>query len=248
MLIDYIYLILIIVIICFILFLIYLSYEYKIENFTLPPIDLSSNNQNTINKLETELLNKYSSFYSDKQNQAINQQNSKNLDIYNKTLLNVKNANILSNLTLGLKSGSSFFPSDKSIKTIKSKYNSQYLSTFKNDINKYGIIANDKCLTVNGLCTGEFCLLDCQTKLYSTNSQKFTTDRINSASDAARIMNVDYSKINTANIYPFNIVRSAVNNRCLTISDEGITVDQCNLNNKKQQWEISPDENICYLS
>lgn len=248
MLIDYIYLILIIVIICFILFLIYLSYEYKIENFTLPPIDLSADNENTINNLKTEVLNNYSSFYSDKKNEAINKQNETNLEIYNNTVLNVKNANILSNLTLGIKSGSSVFPSDKSIKTIKSKYNSQYLSTFKNDINKYGILANDKCLTVNGLCNGEFCLLDCQTKLYSTNSQKFTTDRINSASDASRIMNVDISKINTANIYPFNIVRSTVNNRCLTISDEGITVDQCNLNNKKQQWEISPDENICYLS
>ena len=34
------------------------------------------------------------------------------------------------------------------------------------------------------------------------------------------------------------------------IEDEkpvGITVEQCNLNNIKQQWEISPDENICVL-
>ena len=247
MLIDYIYLILIIVIICFILFLIYLSYKYRIESFTLPAINSSPNNDpNIIKNLETSLLNNYKKFYVDTYNDQINDINYKNLDIYNKTSLNLDNSKSLANINIIPITDD--FPIDKLIKTIKSKYNSQHLSTFKNDINKYGILANDKCLTVNGLCNGEFCLLDCQNKIYSTNSQKFTSNRINTANDAARIMNVDYSKINTENVYPFNIFQSMVNNKCLTISNNGITIDKCNLNNKKQQWEISPDENICYLT
>ena len=249
MLIEYIYLILIIVLICFITFLIYLSYEYRIESFTLPPVDLTlNNNPNKITNLKTALLNNYSQYYTDIYNKEISNQNSKLSDILNLSKLNVNNSKMLKNLSRGISPITSNFPVDKLINTIKSNYNSQYLSTFANDINKYGILANDKCLTVNGLCKGEFCLLDCQNKLYSSNSQKFTSYRINSASDAANIMNVDYSKINTANVYPFNIFRYTLNNKCLTISDDGISVDKCNLNNKKQQWEISPDKNICYLS
>ena len=43
---------------------------------------------------------------------------------------------------------------------------------------KYGILANDKCLTVNGLCKDEFCLLDCQNNLYTSDSQKFNTKEL----------------------------------------------------------------------
>jgi hypothetical protein len=60
-------------------------------------------------------------------------------------------------------------------------------------------------------------------------------------------MNVPVSKISKKNVYPFNIFTSAVNNNCLTISNDGLTVEKCNLNNIKQQWEISPDENICLI-
>lgn len=253
MLFDYIYLLASLCVISLILFLIYLSYEYRIEGFTLQYVnDVPNNNPNTIINLKTSLLNSYKKYYNDTMNQEIYQQNTKNLDIYNKTLVNLNNSKNLVDLNLGLIPKKSIFPSNIPIKTIKSKYNSQYLSTFqndiKNDINKYGIIANDKCLTVKGLCNDEFCLIDCQNKLYISDSQKFTTDRIYSGLDAARIMNVDYSYIDTNNTYPFNIFRSAVTNKCLTISDKGISVDKCNLNNKKQQWEISPNENICYLS
>ena len=249
MLFDYIYLILCLVIISFILFIIYLSYEYRVEGFTLQYISEEPNsNLNTITNLETSLLNSYKEYINDTNNLEINEQNIKNTDIYKTTLLNLDNSKNLVKLNLGLTQIPDEFPSSDTIKTIKSKYNSQHLSIFKNDINKYGILANDKCLTVKGLCNGEFCLLDCQNKLYVSDSQKFTTDRIYSALDASRIMNVDYSNIDTTNTYPFNIFRSAVTNKCLTISDNGISVDKCNLNNKKQQWEISPNENICYLT
>ena len=57
-------------------------------------------------------------------------------------------------------------------------------------------------------------------------------------------MKIPLTNVGSTNIYPYNIFTSAVNNNCLTINDGGISVEKCNLNNIKQQWEISPDENI----
>jgi len=141
------------------------------------------------------------------------------------------------------------FPINELIKTIKSNYNSQYLSTITNDVLKYGIIANDKCLSVSGNCPNNkpFCLEECQQNLYSTDSQKFYTNRIYSAAEAAKIMGVNPNKITDKNIYPFNIFRSRVNDECLTIDNDGIGIAPCNLNTLNQQWSISPDENICIL-
>ena len=99
----------------------------------------------------------------------------------------------------------------------------------------------------NGLCKEDYCLLDCQNHLYASDSQKFFTKRIYTAADVAKKMNIPLNHVNSKNIYPFNIFTSVVNNNCLTINDGGITLEKCNLNNIKQQWEISPDENICYL-
>jgi hypothetical protein len=89
---------------------------------------------------------------------------------------------------------------------------------------------------------------DCQTGLYTTDSQKFYTNRIYSDADAAKIMGVSSDRINSKNVYPFNIFRSSANDKCLTIDNDGIGVAQCNLNNLNQQWSISPDENICVLA
>ena len=139
------------------------------------------------------------------------------------------------------------FPIDETIKTIKSRYNSQYLSTFANDSANYGILVNDKCLTVNGLCKEDYCLLDCQNHLFVSDSQKFFTKRIYTMNDAANVMNVPLSQISSTNIYPYNIFKSSVNDKCLSINSNGITVEKCNLNKINQQWDISPDENICIL-
>ena len=161
---------------------------------------------------------------------------------------NQDNLNKIKGLSQQLETVASSFPVDKLIKTIKSKYNSQYLSSFTKDLGSYSIIVNDKCLTVNGLCKDEFCTLDCQKKINSSNSQNFTTNRIYNDSDAASIMNISTDDIASNNVYPYNIFRSSVNNKCLTMSDDGITVDTCDLNNIKQQWSISPNENICVLN
>ena len=103
-------------------------------------------------------------------------------------------------------------------------------------------------MTVNGLCKDEYCLQDCQKSLYTTDSQKFYTNRVNSANDVARIMHITPDKVSSKNIYPFNIFQSNINNKCLVINNDGVSIDKCNLNSINQQWSISPDENICILN
>ena len=251
MFIDYIYLLLIIIVICFIVFLIYLSYEYRtIECFESPLLNSLSNikyNTYNVSSYNNDFDISYKNLSTEIHNRDVTRDNLKNIQLYNKISQNINNTETLKTLKNKLNQVQKQYPIDKLIKTIKSKYNSQYISTFSNDMKKYGILANDKCLTVNGLCKDEFCLLDCQNNLYTSDSQKFNTNRINSASDAATFMNVSVDKISSKNVYPFNIFTSLVNNNCLTISNDGITVENCNLNNIKQQWEISPDANICVL-
>jgi len=250
--IDYIYLILILILIGFIVFLIYLSYEYRVkEGFAINTYPNPNVNYNTI-KLQNQgtiFNNNYIKSINDSINIQKYKDNIDQLELLDKTrknLINSKQISLLKN-QLSNQIAPKSFPVDKLISTIKSKYNSQYLSTFANDASSYGILANDKCLTVNGLCKDEFCLLDCQNSMYTSDSQKFTTKTIYSNFDAAKVMNVPVSSISSTNIYPFNIFSSIVNNNCLTIGDAGLTVEKCNLNNIKQQWSISPDENICVL-
>ena len=255
MIVNYVYLFLILLIICFIIYIIYLSYDYNFndtkEHFF---VDLSVENISAINLNTNEInddLAKFNDNYNkldiDIHNRNVQKEQKKNLDLLQKTKTNLSVSDKLKIMNKNLKPEKKTFPINKQIKTIKSKYNSQYLSTFTNNNQNYNILANDKCLTVRGLCKDEFCLLNCQNKLYSSNSQYFNTERINNNVDAAANMNVPVETISTDNVYPYNIFKSLINDNCLTISNEGITVEQCNLNNIKQQWEISPDENICVL-
>ena len=251
MLIDYIYLILIFILICFILLLIYMSYEYRdIESFiALAPL----NNLITIDDKVLYNKNDYNKLVSDVAKLESDRVESVYLNILSKTNKDLTNVKILQNINnknngIMAADASDVFPIDKLIKTIKSKYNSQYISTIPYDNNKYGIYVNDKCLTVNGLCKDETCLHECQNTLYSSDTQKFTNNRITSSLDAAKLMNIEPYKITeTSNIYPYNVFMSATNDKCLTLSNDGIGIDKCNLNNIKQRWEISPDDNICVL-
>ena len=253
MFIDYIYLCLIISILFFIIFIIYLSYEYRnIECFNVPNINsLSSIKGNLLDtqNLTLNFINEYKNLNNEINNRNISRDNIKNIELYQKTQKNVSDSDKLKELNKNMitQDTNNNYPMDKLIKTIKSKYNAQYLSTFSNDMLKYGILANDKCITVNGLCKDEFCLLECQNNLYTSDSQKFNTKRITNNKEAASVMNVNIDKISDKNIYPYNIFKSVVNDNCLTISNDGITIETCNLNNIKQQWDISPDENLCVL-
>jgi len=254
MFIDYIYLSLIIIILFFIIFLIYLSYEYRnIECFNVPIVNsLSSIKSNILdtNKLSLDFDSEYKNLNNEINNRNISRDNIKNIELYDKTHKNFLDSKKLKELNKAINTtdiNNNYQSIDKLIKTIKSKYNAQYLSTFSNDMKNYGILANDKCLTVNGLCKDEFCLLECQNNLYTSDSQKFTTKRITNNKEAANEMNVNIDRISEKNIYPYNIFKSNVNDNCLTISNDGVTIERCNLNNIRQQWEISHDENLCVL-
>lgn len=255
MLIDYIYLLLILVLIGSILFFIYLSYEYRqinIEGFTsvgaIPQINqLPQQNQNLTNNIGS-FLDNYNQLMANAYNRQIVNDSSSYQKLVHQMSSNLNDSTTLLKQKNGLQPIPQSFPIDKLIKTIKSNYNSQYLTLFANDINKYGILVNDKCMTVNGLCKDEFCLQNCQDSLYTTDSQKFYTNRVNSKDDVSRIMKITKDKVNSKNIYPFNIFRSNVNDKCLNINNDGLSVENCNLNSINQQWSISPNENICVMS
>lgn len=252
MFIDYIYLILILVLIGSILFFIYLSYEYRkpnpdIENFiTLTPNNLPNLNSNVSVQLGS-FIDNYNQLLVNTSNRQIISDNIGYHNLNKQYISNLNDTNKILNLQNNLKPIPETFPVDKLIKTIKSNYNAQYLSLFANDQNKYGVLVNDKCFTVNGLCKDEYCLQNCQNNLYTTDSQKFYTQRIYSSDDVSRIMNISPEKVNSSNVYPFNIFRSKVNDKCLNITNDGLSVEKCNLNSINQQWSISPNENICLL-
>ena len=252
MLIDYIYLLLIFVLIGGILFFIYLSYEYRntqtLESFIVPQINqFPQQNQNLSNNIGS-FLDNYNQLMSNAYNRQIVNDASSYQKLVHQMSSNLNDSTALLKQKNGLQPIPQSFPIDKLIKTIKSNYNSQYLSLFANDINKYGILVNDKCMTVNGLCKDEFCLQNCQDSLYTTDSQKFYTNRVYSTDDVSRIMKITKDKVNSKNIYPFNIFRSNVNDKCLSINNDGLSVENCNLNSINQQWSISPNENICVMS
>ena len=253
MFIDYIYLLLILVLIGSILFFIYLSYEYRkpinnIEGFVNPQIDKLPE----INTKVNDTLNNFSDNYKQLINNTYNRHIiSNNLGYHQLNKQNISNLNdtkILLSAKNNIQPIPDSFPIDKLINTIKSNYNAQYLSLFSNEQNKYGVLVNDKCFTVNGLCKDEYCLQNCQNNLYTTDSQKFYTQRVYSPDDVSRIMNIPTDKVNSKNVYPFNIFRSKVNDKCLNITNDGLSVERCNLNSINQQWSISPNENICLLT
>jgi hypothetical protein len=258
---DYIiilYVILPLLLIGSIIFIIYLSYEkgenknYKDIHENFSQMMLSNFNEAILtgdfNSIKTSFYRNYDNLITDINNQRTNRDKINKYELQQIVGKNAIDLAKIKNYTQLLEENKEeTYPINKSIKTIKSNYNSQLLSIFPNDTSKYGILANDKCITVNGLCKDEFCLLECQKDANSSNSQKFTTKRIYNNIDAANIMNVKPETISSTNVYPYNIFISAINNNCLTMTNEGVNINQCNLNDIKQQWKISPNENICIL-
>jgi hypothetical protein len=194
--------------------------------------------------------NDYLTYYTDLVNTYVGNENLNNIKTSTLVDINEKNAQKLQGVNYKLSNTADdgdYYPYDKPIRTIKSKFNSQFLSTTGDDTNKYNVIVNDKCMTVAGLCEGDYCLEKCQSGNFTSNSQKFTMERIKNSADAAKVMNVDPVDIIDSNAYPFSIFRSSVNNKCLGINKEGVFVEPCNLNDIKHQWQISPNTNVCRL-
>jgi hypothetical protein len=242
-----------IVIIVVIIAIIYYSNDKskKAESFLVDPKQIAPINYFDSTSAGNFILtnNDYVSVMGEAYNKLILEDEAAIKDIYDDTIVNANIAKQLVSNDKKNKKTSKIFPPNSSIKTIKSKNNAQYLSLLSNDpTGKYSIIANDKCLTVSGTCKNNpYCLTDCQTNIYTSDSQKFYTTNIATESDAMNVMGSDI-QINKRNIYPFNIFRSAVDDSCLSMSDNGLSLEQCNLNDIRHQWQISPDENICLLN
>ena len=127
------------------------------------------------------------------------------------------------------------------IKSIKSKSNiGQILAVNSLNDGEYQIIINGECLTVYN--KNNITIKPCN--LNPSDSQKFITSRITNPAVAKYIIGTDI--INNNIVYPYNIFQSKVSSECVSLNDDGnIILNKCSPNNIKQQWAISPNENIC---
>ena len=133
------------------------------------------------------------------------------------------------------------FPEGESVKTIKSKFNNQYISVLPQQINDetYAIHANDQCLQVY---QNNYMLGKCVNTSNYLHPQYFEIKKIMNNINAKNIMNS--KQINDTG-FPYTIFKHKNTNNCLSLDNEGIYMDKCDANNLSQKWEISPNENIC---
>jgi len=126
------------------------------------------------------------------------------------------------------------------IRTIKSNNNGQLLTVEPYDLNSYQVQINDKCLTVYD--DNKYLLENCNTKGNRSDAQKFSTHRIRDVYNAHRVLGRKPNKIAE---YPYNIFKSDLTNQCLTIDDEGVSVQNCIPDNHKQHFKISDEVLLC---
>ena len=126
------------------------------------------------------------------------------------------------------------------INTIKSNLNGEMLTVDPYDLNAYQIQINDKCLTVYD--DNKYLLENCNTNGNRSDIQKFSTHRIRDMLTAKTITGKTPSKIAE---YPYNIFKSEVTGQCLTLDDEGISVQNCIPDNHKQHFKVSEQINYC---
>ena len=135
------------------------------------------------------------------------------------------------------------FPMGVDIKSIKSVDNGAILALNPvGELDMYQVNINGQCLTVYG--KDSVMLKPCQGGASVSDSQKFQTTRIMTPLAAKTVMNASY--VSPTNVYPYNIFRSNMTGQCMTLNGDGdVVMKPCNPNNLKQQWLISPNENIC---
>ena len=126
------------------------------------------------------------------------------------------------------------------VRTIKSNYNGSLLTTNPYDLNAYQVQINDKCLTVYD--DNKYLLEKCNTKGERSDTQKFTTHRIKDLYNAKAITGRTATKIVE---YPYNLFKSDLTDQCLTIDDEGVSVQVCLPDNDKQHFKISSEPLLC---
>ena len=126
------------------------------------------------------------------------------------------------------------------VRTIKSNFNNQMLTVQPYDLNSYQIQINDKCMTVYD--DNKYLLEKCNTKGDRSDTQKFSTHRIKNNYNAESKMGRKPNKIVE---YPYNIFKSELTNQCLTIDNDGVSVQNCLPDNTKQHFKISDQQVLC---
>lgn len=126
------------------------------------------------------------------------------------------------------------------VRAIKSNYNGSILTTNPYDLNAYQVQINDKCLTVYD--DNKYLLEKCNTKGERSDTQKFTTHRIKDIYNAKSITGRNPTKIME---YPYSLFKSELTDQCLTIDDEGVSVQDCLPDNDKQHFKISSEPLLC---
>jgi NADH:ubiquinone oxidoreductase subunit len=134
------------------------------------------------------------------------------------------------------------YPEGESIKSIKSKFNSQILSVNIQPVNKitYSLSINDKCLYGYN---DDLELKNCVNTNNYMHPQYFEARNINNVAQEKKYMNGKHTSVKIPESYTAFIHKST--QHCLTMDNEGVYLAPCNADNIYQRWQVSSDENIC---
>jgi hypothetical protein len=122
--------------------------------------------------------------------------------------------------------------------TLVSQYNADNISILPVGDNKFKVLINDKCLTVIG--DKNYDAKDCTVGDYA---QYFTSRKISDVDEAAYWTDI---QIVGTHSYPYHMVQSKISpNHCLNGGDNQLSIEKCDGNNQKQQWQLEARKNIC---
>ena len=120
----------------------------------------------------------------------------------------------------------------------RSLVNSDEISIIPMDNDKFNIQVNGQCLTVHG--DKEYKLMNC----VKTNSQKFNKHLIRDKYDNK----IATGKIGSDDVsYPYEIFSSEITNSCLTIDPDGVSVQPCIPEDRRQHWLSSINPKLCVV-
>lgn len=137
------------------------------------------------------------------------------------------------------------YPEGDIIKTIKSKFNNQFISVINQSINKntYAININDKCLYGYN---DDYTLKPCANTQNYIHPQYFDARNINNTAMEIKYMNSSNKRSsNKNNPEPYTAFIHKSTQKCLSMDNSGVYLTDCDANNIYQRWQVSADENIC---
>lgn len=128
----------------------------------------------------------------------------------------------------------------KNYKVVNSIQNGDELTAIPIDDNLFRLQINDKCLTVYG--DKNYKLNNCDSRAHSQN---FEIKEVKDYYDAHKHTGVNPNKKHT-DVYPYSLIKSSIPPyNCLTVDNEGVSVQECNPNNSNQYWNMKNKVNEC---